>query len=293
MSLLLCLDESGHDHRTMPYEVHGGIAIHARKLWPFVQGVMTLEEASFGDRLSRFRKEIKGSHLLDKDRFKWAAQAPPVAPPERRKHCLSFLNKGLNKQSPSRIEFTSYGQACLGMATGIFDLLASHDACILACVIPKNVPRPPSDREPDLLRKDLVFLLERYFYLLELRNEPGLIVLDETEKTEDRRFVRMLERYFRETATGRYRSTRIVPSPFFVSSDMAYPVQVADVVIYALNWGFRLPQFGMSAAVRQEITDNFAGLIGKLQFRGEGYRDGNTFPTFGIVYVPDLYTPRT
>ena len=55
----------------------------------------------------------------------------------------------------------------------------------------------------------------------------GLIVLDETEKTHDRRFVRLLERYFQETATGRYRSTRIVPSPFFVASDMAYPMQVA------------------------------------------------------------------
>ena len=65
MSLLLCLDESGHDHRNMPYEVHGGFAINARKLWPFVQALMTLEQACFGDRLSRFKKEIKGSHLLD------------------------------------------------------------------------------------------------------------------------------------------------------------------------------------------------------------------------------------
>jgi len=292
MSMLLCLDESGHDHRNMPYEIHGGIAIHAKRLWPFVQAIMTLEEACFGDRLSRFRKEIKGSHLLDKDRFKWARQSESIPAAERRTHCLSFLNKGLNKQPPTRIEFTAYGQASLSMARGIFDLLAAHDAFVFACVIPKNVSKPPLDREPDLLRKDLVFLLERYYYLLEMRNEPGLIVLDETEKIQDRRFVRMLERYFQETVTGRYRSTRIVPSPFFVSSDMAYPVQVADVVIYALNWGFRLPKFGMTSPVRPEIAEEFSGLIGKLQFRGEGYRDGNVFPTFGIVYVPDLYTAR-
>lgn len=292
MSLLLCLDESGHDHRNMPYEVHGGIAIPAKKLWPFVQALVTLEQACFGDRLSRFQKEIKGSHLLDKDRFKWAAQGDAMEETLRRRNCLSFLNKGLNKQGQRRHEFTAYGQACLLMARGIFNLIASHDAKIFAVAIPKNAPQPPAGREADLLRKDLVFLFERYFYMLEHANETGLMVLDETEKTQDRRFVRMLERYFQETATGRFRSTRIVPSPFFVASDMAAPVQVADVVIYALNWGFRLPQIGMNAPTRPEIETEFAGLIATLQFRGDGYREGNIFKTFGICYVPDLYTAR-
>ena len=292
MSWLLCLDESGHAHRSMPYEVHGGVVLHAKKLWPFVKALMTLEQECYGDRLGRFQKEIKGSHLLDKDRFKWAAQAETMEDAMRRKHALGFLHRGLNKQSPTRDEFTAYGQACLRMARGIFDLLASHDARIIAAVIPRRLPQPPSDREPDLLRKDLVFLLERYFYLLEYPNEMGLIVLDETEKAQDRRFVRMLERYFVETATGRYRSTRIVPSPFFVASDMAYPLQVADVVIYALNWGIRMPQFGMNAPTSAAVETEFAGLIGALQFRGDGYRDGHVFKTFGIVYVPDLYTAR-
>lgn len=293
MSLLLCLDESGHDHRNMPYEVHGGIAIHAKKMWPFVQAIMTLEQACFGDRLSRFKKEIKGSHLLDKDRFKWASQGGQMEDTLRRKHCLSFLNKGLNKHAPNRDEFTAYGQASLQMGRGIFDLLASHEAKIVAVAIPKNIPKPPTDLEPNLLRKDLVFLLERYFYMLEQADEMGLIVLDETEKMQDRRFARSLERYFQSTIPGRARSTRIVPSPFFVSSDMAYPIQVADVVIYALNWGFRLPQYKMDSPTRPEIETEFSGLIGNLQFRGDGSREGRAFKTFGIVYVPDLYTART
>jgi hypothetical protein len=29
-----------------------------------------------------------------------------------------------------------------------------------------------------------------------------------------------------------------------------------------------------------------------LQFHGEGYRDAQTFETWGIVYVPDPYTAR-
>jgi hypothetical protein len=39
MSWLLFLDESGHDHKQMPYEVRGGVALHARELWPFVRAV--------------------------------------------------------------------------------------------------------------------------------------------------------------------------------------------------------------------------------------------------------------
>jgi len=47
MSWLLFMDESGHDHRTMPYEVRGGVALHASELWPFVQDMQRLELASF------------------------------------------------------------------------------------------------------------------------------------------------------------------------------------------------------------------------------------------------------
>lgn len=48
----------------------------------------------------------------------------------------------------------------------------------------------------------------------------------------------------------------------------------------------------MNAPARQEIASRFGSWIGRLQFRGEGYRDGNVFRSFGIVYVPDLYETR-
>lgn len=290
MSFLLFIDESGHDHKSMPYEVHGGFALHAKKLWPFVRALTTLEQAAFGDFLHRFQKEIKGCKLLDKDRFEFAAQAPVMEDAVRRKHSLGFLHKGLRKLPPTRNEFTAYGQACLTMVRGIFDLLEEHDARIFAAIIPCGLMAPAELPPEELLRKDLVFLLERYFYMLEYRNETGLLVLDETEKMQDRRFVRRLEWYFKETATGRYRSARIVPSPFFVASDMAYPVQVADVLIYGINRGLRLP--GMSEPVRPEIATEFAPLLDRLQWRGDGYRDGVAFKTQGIVYVPDPYTAR-
>ena len=107
MSWLLFLDESGHDHRSMPYEVRGGIALHARRLWSFVQDIQRRELDAYGTALSQFRTEIKGSKLLDKDRFKWASQSDSMLDEERRKHCRSFLTKGLEKKPPTQVEFTA------------------------------------------------------------------------------------------------------------------------------------------------------------------------------------------
>lgn len=83
-----------------------------------------------------------------------------------------------------------------------------------------------------------------------------------------------------------------MPAPFFVSSDMAYPVQAADLAIYCVNWGFRLPSRGMEAPVRREIADDYGRWLAQLQFRGQGYRDGAVHDLYGIVFVPDPYTAR-
>ncbi len=210
----------------------------------------------------------------------------------RRKHCRGFLTKGLEKKPPSQLEFAAYGQACLEMATGIFELLWQHEARMFAAAIPCSVVKPDTFEAEEYLRKDHVFLLERYFYFLEQQAEHGLLVMDEVEKTEDRRFVRRLEAYFRRTETGRYRSTWIVPAPLFVSSDMTYPVQAADLAIYCVNWGFRLPTRGMDAPVRQDIAGGYGHWLSKLQFHGEGCRNGSTYDCYGIVFVPDPYEAR-
>jgi hypothetical protein len=294
MSYLLFMDESGHDHRTMEYEVRGGIALHSTKLWPFVQAMRALEESAFGDQLQHYKKEIKGHNLLDKRRFKWASQDGPLEDIARRKHTVAFLNRGQQNQSPTRQEFTAYGQACLMMARGIFELLTSHDAVLFAVAIPKSVQKPATYEAEEYLRKDHVFLLERYFYFLEMKNEAGLLVLDETDKSDDRNFVRRLERYFTRTQTGRYRAARIVPTPFFVSSDMTSLIQAADVCIYALNCGFRLPSSGMDAPVRPEIAEEFFPWIRRLRFERQVQVGDETVPhrVYGITFVPDPYTGR-
>lgn len=292
MSYLLFLDESGHDHKTMPYEVRGGIVLHARHLWSFVREMRRLEVDAFGATLASVGAELKGHTLLNRKRFKFAAQAPEMEPDARRKHARSLLHKGPQKQTPTRDELTAYGQACLVMARGIFQLLQSHEAQLIAIATPRNAPKPPPDR-PEILRKDFVFLLERYFVLLRAQKEMGLLVLDQTEKTDDSRLVRRMERYFEETTTGRYRASCVVPSPFFVASDMAYPVQAADVCIYCVNLAYRMPSRGMDAPVRDEIASEFGDWLHDLEFEGHDRRNGQTYPVFGIAYVPDLYESRS
>lgn len=292
MSWLFFMDESGHDHRTMPYEVRGGVAIHASRLWPFIQSWKRLELDAFGTELSLFSKEIKGCKLLDKDRLIWARQSDMMLPDERRRLCRSFLTKGLEKKVPERNEFTAYGQACTQMARGVFELLLGHEARLFACVIPRKVVRPGNSVMDEYLRKDHVFLFERFFFFLEEKKEDGLVVMDESEEYEDRKFVRRLHNYFQRTETGRYRSTKIVPVPFFVASDMAIPVQAADLCMYCVNWAYRLPKLGMRATERMDVKNLANEWIEKLQFHGQGYKDGQTFTTHGIVYVPDPYESR-
>jgi hypothetical protein len=224
--------------------------------------------------------------------FKWAKQGPPLGTDERRRLALAFLNKGAAQQQPTQPEFTAYGQACIAFVRDVFRLLGEHGASIFATAIPRTVARPATLETEEYLRKDHVFLFERYFYYLEREQETGLLVMDETERVEDRAFVSKMHRYFTKTHTGKQRTAKIVPVPFFVASDMAYPVQVADLCIYAINWGFRLPALGMAAEVRPEIADEFGTAIRNLQFSGDGYKGGQVYPMHGIVFVPDPYETR-
>ncbi len=288
MSWLLFLDESGHDHRNTPYEVHGGFAIHASRLWQFISAVRTLEQSIFGADLREYGLELKGSKLLKARCFEWQAQGPRMDEAARRKHALNFLNSGKQRRNPRSEEFAAYGQGCVAMAEGTIRLLPSHDARLFASIVPRHAK--PADAQPDVLRKDIVFLLERFFYFLEGQRQMGLLVMDGTEKQADRQVVRRMERYFPNTLTDRQRTQWIVPVPLFVESDMAYGVQVADLCIYCLTWGWRL-RGRMTEPTRPEI-EPFAELLHRMQWRGDGYRAGTVFHTHGFCYVPDLYDTR-
>ena len=77
--------------------------------------------------------------------------------------------------------------------------------------------------------------------------------MDGTEKNLDRKFVRQLEGYFTKTNTGRYRTQWIVPTPFFVASDMAYPVQAADLCSRSLRTGTRVKKETMPSGPAEAL----------------------------------------
>lgn len=294
MTYLLFMDESGHDHKNAPYEVHGGIALPLESLWPFIQQVRDYEREAFGAELHTFppdkkgrSKEIKGAKLLDKDRFLWAAQEDTLPATTRRALASRFLH---GSASPSRDEFTAYGQACLHLVHRIFETLAKYNALTFAIAVPREAPKPPPDLKNEFLRRDYVYLLERYGYLLEERDARGLLIMDRIEDKSDSRLTRSIMNHFTNTAKGRQRAQRIVPYPFFVSSDITSLVQVADVVIYCINWGYRIPNRGMTEATRPEMESHFAEPIRRLLWSGKGRgEDGQEFSTYSIHYVADLY----
>lgn len=288
MSYLFFIDESGHDHKNCPYEVRGGIVIHAASLWSFIQQFRDLEIATFGVELAEFGIELKGSHLLEKKRFKYAHQGALLDDAARRKHAHAFLNRGRTKTSPTEIEFRAFGQACIEMARGVFRLLQSHESKIFAAVVPRSTKKPQTFQADEYLRKDQVFLLERYFNFVSSKSETGLLVFDETDRSADRTFIRQIERYFTKTSQGKFRATSIVPVPMFVSSDLTKAIQAADICIYALNWGFRVPK-GMDAEVRQEIADEFSAWIASLQASGRTLDGTASYSWYGVVYIPDPF----
>ncbi|MFO0935562.1 MAG: DUF3800 domain-containing protein [Gemmataceae bacterium] len=290
MSWLLYLDESGHDRKQMPYEVRGGIAIEDRSLWPLTKSLRQLELESFGCQLREYGNELKGSTLLDAKRFQFANQGARMPNEERRKLCRAFLKKNQQKNPLKRDEFTAYGQACIEMAHGVFKLLREHRAVLFASMIPRDTPHPqiPFD---EYLRKDHVYLLERFYFFLEREQQNGILIFDGTEKTADRKFISQMENYYTKTNTGRLRTKWIVPTPLFVSSEMSDAVQLADICIYCLNWSFRLPHLGMDEPVRDEIKSEFGSWIHELQYVGDGEKGGQIFKMWGINYVPNPVMP--
>jgi hypothetical protein len=176
------------------------------------------------------------------------------------------------------------------MAQGVFRLLRDHKAKLFASVVPCGVKAPDTYEAKEYLRKDHVYLLERFYYFLKAERDHGILIMDRVEDSDDRRFVRQLQRYFSRTQKGTQRADHIVPAPLFVSSFLSVPVQAADLVVYSLNWGYRKEKWSMNAPVRERIQSDFAGWIDQLQYKARQKKGDHEHRLFGIVYVPDPYT---
>ena len=166
----------------------------------------------------------------------------------------------------------------------LFDLVAAHNGKAFAAIVHPQAPKPGTD----FLRRDYAFLFQRFFYYLEDRgaNETGILVFDEYERTSCVKLIDRMTRYFRDTNTGRIRSQRILPEPFFVHSDLTTLVRIADLVAYSLNWAFRVK--GMTHEARVELAP-YADKVNSIQYRGKRLGvDGKEWPVFGLFYLDDL-----
>ena len=163
MSWLLFMDESGHDHKNMPMEVRGGIALHTSKIWPFIKDWDSARAEVFGEKFVELGGEIKGSKLLENKKFAWAKQQDRLDDSTRRKGVRRFLTVKQQNTSPKRLDFSSYGQASILMAERIFDLLFRHEAVLFASMIPRGAKPPANFDFNHYLRKDHVFLVMTAF----------------------------------------------------------------------------------------------------------------------------------
>ncbi len=93
--------------------------------------------------------------------------------------------------------------------------------------------------------------------------------------------------YFLGTQNGRYRSTRIVPEPCFVHSELTTGVFLADLATYTLGWGWR--RTPMPQPARAELAP-YATKLQDVQFAGEKPKiDGSgNWNLYRITYLDDL-----
>lgn len=290
--MLLFIDESGQDHQDMPCEVLAGIAVAEENLWNLIKAIRSAEKDHFGDYLRNLRvTEIKARKLLKRKCFKLANQKIDIPEQELPALANSFLLKGLSSHKSKKVyspmtakEITGYYRSVLNFVDKVIDIAAGFEVKVFASVIDKNF----ATIGEDILNKDFVYLFERYFYFLKTLPEHGrgLVVFDELEKSKAQKLIQQMASYFLGTNTGKFRSSKIIPEPFFVHSELTTGVFLADLTAYIIGWGWRLNK--MSQPTRPEL-ESFAIKLHDMQFIGEKPKDdGNgTWILYGIKYIED------
>lgn len=250
MAYFLFIDESGHDGRNSPYEVLAGVAVADCDLWNLVCALREAEWRHFGRRYTDGDgNELKAKKILKRKTFRMAAQLPPIEFEERRAAAKRALDNGAGA---SKLELTALSQAKLAYVEEALDICARFRCRAFASVVEQGAPRPTRQH----LRKDYAYLFERFFYFLEdrERDEMGIVVFDESEKSQSHLLLGQMDDYFERTDKGRFRAGRIVPEPLFVHSDLTTGVQLADLVAYIVSWQVRFKP-NMTAPSRDELSD--------------------------------------
>lgn len=290
--MLYFIDESGHDHTASPYEVLAAVAVRERDLWNLIQAIRSAELEFFGVALAEVGIEFKGTKLLKRKAFRLAGEGDPISAEQRRDLVRSLVIRGHEAErthaqaAVSFRELVAYGQTTLAFVERVFRLMGRYRVKTFAALVAPSAPRPA---DKSYLRRDYAFLFERFFYHLEASSpeEMGLIVFDELEKAQSRILLGQMQSYFLNTEKGYQRSSRILPEPFFVHSDLTTAVQLADLVAYCASWAIRLNQ--MNKPLRTELKP-LADIVFGLRFVGSRLdgSDGKEWPVYGMFYLDDL-----
>lgn len=260
MAYFLFIDESGQDHRDSPYEVLAGVSIQDTELWKFIKDVHEIEMNCFGRRYRLDGREIKASKFLNRKTFRLANQMEPINLFERTEWAKQALDNG---ETATKNQLTALAQAKLSYVKQIFQLCQQYRCKIFASIVadPDYVLADAS-----MLRKDYVYLFERFYYFLEdTPGEPrGIVVFDELDKSASHILLTQMDKYFKNTVKGRARSSLIIPEPFFVHSDLTTGIQVVDFVAYLLSWNFRVRELNKPG--RSELN-SFIEQIKPLRYR--------------------------
>lgn len=287
MSYLLFMDESGHDGSTS-YEVRGGISLPAGRVWPFTRSMRGLEGLCFGDLLANHGKEIKAIKLLQTRRLRLARARPDFPDDERQALCRQFLSQSNRKIAPTLEMHVAYSQAGVLFVSKLLELVKRHGGHVFAAVVPSGHSKPTVEIAQNVVRRDIVYLFERFYHFLEDQQETGILVLDESDRTDDKRFLRRMERYFSLHAKGKQHARLVLPTPLFTASEMSYPVMASDLVCYLVSQGYRMPKLGMDGPVREDFNPSWAATINGLKHEYVRTDDGGTpYTAQSIVFVAE------
>lgn len=283
MAWFLFVDESGHDRKASPYEVLAGVAIRDQIVGSVISQLQEAESRCFGRRYSDGPRELKGKALLKRKVFRHRDLDADVDMKDVPALARAALDEGA--QADKRM-LKALALAKLDYVASLFDICSQFNCRAFASIV--ETDSPPT--ETGGLRKDYAYLFERFFYFLEdnSREEQGIVVFDELEKSRSHLLVDQMHRYFADTAVGQHRAPRIISEPFFVHSDLTTGIQIADLVAYIISWGFRTSQ--MTKLARVELA-SFVQQVADLRYNAVRNRLGNPqFVIWSFAHISDLRT---
>jgi hypothetical protein len=225
--------------------------------------------------------EIKAKKFLKTKVFRLAAQKQltHLTALQRAEAAKACLLKGA---SATQDELTAIAQAKLAYVEQVLALCSKYGCKVFATIL---LDKPERNELTDsYLRRDYIYLFERFFYFLEdsETKQQGLVVFDELDKPGSFTIITQMDRYFKNTAKGIQRASLVIPEPFFVHSDLTTGIQIADLIAYIISWGLRLKE--MEKANRPELS-RLVQLVKRMCYVTERVFDSKRQKTSSITVV--------